>query len=98
MYPFKPHGVKKIKTDKTSRLLEIAADQRCAQAAENVQRSSSAVHQARQLLDKSRKILREERQPAKINTPQSSAATVERARELVKQSRELVAEIRQRRG
>jgi hypothetical protein len=94
--------VKKFKSDKTSRLLEMAIDESYARASNTVDQSTNAVLRAKKLLEQAHEKVQGREMPAVKNPVvkndlQSSRSALERARELVKQSRELIAAGRNRR-
>jgi hypothetical protein len=89
--------VKKLKTDKHSRLMEMAVDDRHERASNTVDRSISAVMRAKRLVAEAHERKEAGGIEVAVDKAQNSLSAVERARELVKQSRQLIAAGRKRR-
>lgn len=82
-------GVKKVKPDRASRLIEIVHQERLSRAGETVRRAKDAVSFAKQLMGKIQGKMGDSGRPkSSVSSGQGSASFVERARELLQQSKE----------
>lgn len=91
--------MKKLKPRKTSRILEIAADERYDKASQSVAHSTSVVHHAKKLVERSQEIMKGTGLVHQgVRNEHTTQSPIERARELVKQSKALIEESLKRRA